>query len=109
MLYSYNHHTTQGQHSMSATVSVTPTAKGHRVWLQALVSKGFTLPRYTVEYHGEHILITFSADGKRKVTQSKGGIIDLVGKKVTLWADGATSATVAYNVERNQILILRED
>ena len=40
-------------------------------------------------------------------TQSKGGIVDLVGKKVTQWADGATTASVAYNVGHNQILILR--
>lgn len=92
---------------MATTVSITPTAKGHRVWLQALESKGYTLPRYTVEYTKDLILIQFSVDGKRKVTQSKGGIIDLVGKKVTQWADGATTASVAYNVGRNQILILR--
>jgi hypothetical protein len=81
------------------TTPITKTAKGHRVWLQSVYSKtGRTMgQRYDVAYVGTAIHIVFSATGKRKVTEAKGGIIDLVGKKVTQWAQGATKATVHYS------------
>ena len=82
---------------MSTTV-IAETTKGHRVWLQGLQSKVDTNGgRYNVLYTPEAIVVHFTPAGKRKLTASKGGIVDLVGKKVTLWAQGSDSATVVYN------------
>jgi hypothetical protein len=89
------------------TTPITKTTKGHRVWLQSVYSKtGRTIGlRYNVVYVGTAIHIVFSATGKRKVTEAKGGIVDLVGKKVTQWAQGATEASVHYSTA--QIIIER--
>jgi hypothetical protein len=38
-------------------------------------------------------------EGKRKVTQSKGGIIDITSKAVTQWAQGATVACVSFGID----------
>ena len=89
------------------TVAVTPTSKGHRVWIQALESKGITAPRFTQEFTESHIILTFGDDGKRKVTQSKGGIVDIVGQKVTTWAKGSIEARVIVEPETQRILITR--
>ena len=78
-------------------VTVGTTTKGHRVWLQTTQAHyGFVggTTMYNVEYNSDTIVLTVSPQGKRKVTDSKGGIIDLVGKKVSQWAQGATTATV---------------
>lgn len=80
-------------------ITIGSTTKGHRVWIQGLVSKGITGERYDVTYGEVSIGLRFSPEGKRKVTQGKGGIIDLVGHKVTQWAKGSTHATVSYPVD----------
>lgn len=89
------------------TTVITPTAKGHRIWVQALASKGITGARVDVTITDSVILLTFGPDGKRKVTQSKGGIVDLVSNKITRWAQGATEATVEVMPLTQAIVIRR--
>ena len=92
---------------MSNTTVIAKTSKGHRVWLQGVFSaSGRTIgQRYNVAYLSNTIHIVWSTEGKRKVTNSKGGIIDLEGKKVTQWAQGRTQVTVSYT--NTQIIITR--
>ena len=82
---------------MKDTVTIGYTSKGARVWLQSLESKGFlSAQRYDVHMDNNTILIKFCKDGKRKLCPAKGGIVDIVGKKVSLWAGGQTEAEVTY-------------
>ena len=85
---------------------ITSTSKGHRIWLQGLASHGITGTHCNVTFDNEYIGITVVPHGKRKITQSKGGIIDLQSKKVTQWARGATHAEVEF-VADSLILIKR--
>jgi len=90
---------------------ITKTAKGHRVWIQGTCTKyGWPVgARYDVTYGTEGaIWVTLNPEGKRKVSSGKGGIIDLVSSKVTQWAQGSDTATVAVNPERTQIIIVNE-
>ena len=89
------------------TATIGRTTKGHRVWLQGIYSHmpAVVGMRYDVHYHGDDITVYFYYTAKRKVTQSKGGIIDIESKKVTEWARGATMARVAYG--HNTIIITR--
>lgn len=87
---------------------IAQTNKGHRVWLQGIVAKGITAPRFDQSFEGDAIVLKFSDTGKRKVTQAKGGIVDIVGKKVTQWAKGSESATVAVSIDRQSIVIIRD-
>lgn len=82
---------------MSTQVACTPTPKGHRIWLQGVHNQP-TLhhKRYIVEYSADCITLYFMPDGKRGVTDSKGGVIDLQSKKVTQWAQGATQVRAVY-------------
>ena len=82
---------------MTTTTPIAPTKKGARIWLQG-VSAQPTLKhsRYTMEFTEDCIRLYFMPDGKRGVTQSKGGVIDLESKKVLQWAKGATVAHVVY-------------
>ena len=89
---------------MFNTTPIAQTKKGARVWLQGLVAKGYT-GRYTVHFCPDIIVIAFREDGKRKVSPSKGGIVDLESKKVLQWAKGATTATIDYT--SNAIYISR--
>jgi hypothetical protein len=86
------------------------TTKGHRVWLQG-TSETYGWPvgaRYDVTYTANVIVLTLNADGKRKVSAGKGGVVDLVGKKVTQWAGESTECYVMRNPQRTQILIVAE-
>lgn len=89
------------------TAAITETSKGHRVWLQGLTGKGITGERFTVEYGHNTILVTFGSEGKRKVTQAKGGIVDIVSKRVTQWAQGSTEARVTVLPNTQTIIIER--
>ena len=81
-----------------STTTIGTTSKGQRVWIQGLGALGWpTGTRYNVHYTTAAIVVVQSPTGKRAVSKGKGGIIDLVGKRVTQWAQGATSATVVYN------------
>jgi hypothetical protein len=80
-------------------VDIGTTSKGKRVWLQGLNNKGLCMPRYDTVIQGNTIIITMGIDGKRKVTASKGGIIDLVSKSITMWAQDSLSAQVVYGVD----------
>ncbi len=83
---------------------VAPTKKGARVWLQGLESLGWAGgTRYNVEFYDGFVTLSRSAEGKRKVTPSKGGVIDLESKKVAQVFDGC--ASVVYSVESNNITI----
>lgn len=89
---------------------IAQTSKGHRVWLQDLNAKyGWHVgARYSVTYENNAIILQLDHDnGKRRVSKGKGGIVDLVGKKVSQWARGSTHATVAVSPDRNRIVIVR--
>jgi hypothetical protein len=67
------------------TTPITMTTKGHRVWLQG-TNEAYGWPvgaRYDVTYTKGTILVVLNPTGKRKVSQGKGGIIDLTSQKVT--------------------------
>ena len=86
---------------------VAKTKKGSRVWLQGLDAFGWSGgTQYSVAYTGDSVVLTKSADGKRKVTASKGGVIDLESKKVQTTFTGSES--VVYTIESNQIVIKGE-
>ena len=67
-----------------------------RVFLEGI---GRTGARYNVTYTDVRIVVQFATDGKRKVVASKGGVIDLEGKRVTTWAQGATQVAIEYNTD----------
>ena len=83
------------KHTPKTTTVVAQTSKGHRIFLQGI---GYIGARYDVEYSDQWITIRFKHDGtgKRKVVASKGGVIDLEGKKVSTWKRDANSVTVHY-------------
>ena len=76
------------------TIAITATPKGHRIWIQGLQGKGITATHVTVVMGEDVIGLVFSPNGKRKVTQLKGGLVDLQSKAVTRWAAGATEAHI---------------
>lgn len=89
---------------------IAQTAKGHRVWLQGMNDKyGWPVGApYSVTYTDDTIILKLDVDnGKRKVSKGKGGIIDLVGKRVTQWARGSESAMVFVNAQHTQLVITR--
>jgi hypothetical protein len=95
---------------VSNTVVITPTSKGSRIWLQALESKGInwrSTGRVKVEFSLSHIELTFGVSEGRKVTASKGGIVDLQSNKVAQWAHGSTEARVLVDTDTQRILITR--
>ena len=79
---------------MKTQTVVAQTGKGHRIFLEGVGRAG---QRYSVHYGDSKILVTFQVDGKRKVVASKGGVIDLEGKRVSTWRKGADSVTIADN------------
>jgi len=77
---------------------ITATAKGHRVWLQGTGRYGWPVgTRYNLSYDGDSIVLERDAEGKRKVSKGKGGIIDLTSKKVSQWAGDSEVANVFTN------------
>ena len=86
------------------TAALTSTTKGHRIWIQGIGHLG---PRYDIVWGDHSITLWFGDTGKRKVTQSKGGIVDLQSKRVTQWARGAT--TVKWESGYNALIISRGD
>lgn len=88
---------------MKTQTVIAQTTKGHRVFLEGI---GRTGQRYSVTYSDAHIVVHFTPEGKRKVVASKGGVIDLEGKKVTTWKGLATSVNIEYNAD--SIIIKRE-
>ena len=92
---------------MKRTV-ITETKKGHRVWLQGLCSYGWPVgARYHTTYEPDTIVYQLAPEGKRRVAQGKGGIIDTTGKRVTQWAQGADSVAVIYDRENGRIFLSR--
>lgn len=90
------------------TTPIAPTTKGHRVWLQGLDAHGWTGgTTYSVQFTADLIVYTKATEGRvRKVTASKGGVIDTTSQKVTQWAQGSTQARVA--IDHDTIIIMRE-
>ena len=86
---------------------IADTSKGKRVWIQGIAQFGWTGgTQYSVQYTDNLIVYKRTTEGKtRKVTASKGGVIDTVGKKVTQWAQDSTSVRVA--IDQDSIIILR--
>ena len=80
-----------------SNITIGNTTKGARVWLQSVHTRYPEAGTYNVHYiNGTITVDLLPTTGKRKVTQAKGGIIDIVGKRVTQWAQGATMAHVTY-------------
>ena len=79
---------------MKTHTLIAQTGKGHRIFLEGI---GSDAGRYNVEYSDARITIRFAADGKRKVVASKGGVIDLEGKRVSVWKGDADSVNIEYN------------
>lgn len=78
-------------------ITIADTSKGKRVWVQGLDRYGIQAgDRYNVDYRDDEgtIVVTFIPTGKRAVVASKGGVIDLQGKRVSQWAQDATEARV---------------
>ena len=83
--------------------TITPTKKGHRVWIQGLASHGWHGgDTFTTTIEGEWIVYAKATTGKlRKVTAGKhGGLIDTTSKKVTVWAGECTRALVGISDTR---------
>jgi hypothetical protein len=91
------------------TTAITMTPKGARVWIQGLTGKGISAPFVLVSIFTDAITLTFGDTkhrGMRKVTQSKGGLVDLQSKRITAWAQGSTEAIVTV-ISANTIQIKR--
>ncbi len=88
---------------MKKSTVVAPTSKGHRIFLEGIGRVG---QRYNVAYSPTCITIDFVPTGKRKVVASKGGVIDLEGKKVTQWAVLTTRVGITY--DNDTITIIRQ-
>ena len=79
------------------TTVIAQTTKGQRVWIQDTASVGWPVgTRYNTHYTHDTIVLVQATEGKRKVSKGKGGIIDLVGKRITQWAQGSTVAHITY-------------
>jgi len=87
---------------MKAQTVIAQTSKGHRIFLENIGRVG---QRYDIIYADNHITVHFTATGKRKVVASKGGVIDIEGKKVSAWK--RTTDTVAITYADNSITIAR--
>lgn len=93
---------------MKTHTVIAPTTKGHRVYLQDTAAIGWVVGApYGVTYEDSCIVLQLDHNGKRKVSSSKGGVIDLESKKVTRWAQGSTQATVVHDRARGRIIIQR--
>jgi hypothetical protein len=84
-----------------STTIVAPTTKGVRIYLEGISKVGWRGgSAYTVTYHDDKIVLSqqWAVGAKtRKVTASKGGVIDLESMKVQRWAQGATSVDITYS------------
>lgn len=91
---------------MKSQTVIAKTSKGHRVFLENLSSVGWIAGApYSVTYEPTRIVLRLDHDnGKRKVVASKGGVIDLEGKRVTAWAQGATVARIALTASGRIII-----
>ena len=87
---------TVGEIDMKTETIIAPTSKGHRIFLEGV---GVDAGRYNVEYSDARITIQFAPEGKRKVVASKGGVIDLEGKRVSAWKGQADSVEIEYNAD----------
>ena len=95
--------------NLIAETVVADTAKGKRVWLQGLERHGWHGgATYRTDYTPDAIVYTRTTVGKvRRVTASKGGIIDTVGKRVTQWAQGASVVQVYISSDGAQLTVMR--
>ena len=80
--------------------TITPTKKGHRVWIQGLAEHGWHGGNtFTTTIDGAWIVYAKATTGKlRRVTAGKHGcLIDTTSKKVTVWAGECTRALVCVS------------
>jgi hypothetical protein len=86
-----------------STTLVANTSKGQRIFLEGINKVGWQGgAAYTVTFHADKIVLSLQwATGAktRKVTASKGGVIDLQSNKITRWANGATSVNIEYSAD----------
>ena len=89
----------------TTTTPIRANSKGATIWVQDLAKHGWAGgTTYSVTITPEAIVYTKTTEGKvRKVTASKGGIIDNTSKKVLAWAQGATEARVHIASQRIHI------
>ena len=81
---------------MKTQTVIADTPKGHRIFLENVGRIG---ERYNVIYCDARITVEFSSTGKRTVVASKGGVIDLQGKRVSAWRGEATGAEIEDNTD----------
>jgi hypothetical protein len=86
---------------MKTHTVIAQTTKGHRIFLEGTAAVGWPMgATYSVTMGEDEIVLARTTEGKvRKVTSSKGGVIDLESKKVTAWAQGATQVRVSHTPE----------
>ena len=80
----------------TTTTPIRTNSKGATIWVQDLAKHGWQGgTQYSVTITPDAIVYTKCTTGKvRKVTASKGGVIDNTSKKVLVWSQGATQAHV---------------
>jgi hypothetical protein len=84
---------------MKTHTLIATTKKGKRVFLEGIAKAGWLGgDTYRVEYTPTSIFLTKGVVGKlRKVTDSKGGVIDLESQAVARWAQDSTHCHVIYD------------
>ena len=89
----------------TTTTPIRTVSKGATIWVQDLAKHGWAGgTQYSVTITPDAIVYTKCTTGKvRKVTASKGGVIDNTSKKVLVWSQGATTATVHIGAQRIHI------
>ena len=81
------------------------TKKGARLWIQGLRDKGITGSRFSVIYYNTTAAFVFTSQGKRKVTEAKGGVASVESARVAQWAGQATQASVFVDAENQTVFI----
>lgn len=90
-------------------ITITPTPKGDRVWVQGADRFGLTVgQRVSVEFTEYHIRVTPNPEGKKRISKGKGGIVDIQSAKVTAWAKGDRGAQVLPLASGAGFIIERE-
>ena len=90
------------------TIIVAETNKGRRLWLEDTCNHyGWPVgARYHTTYEAGRVVYQLAPEGKRKVAKGKGGVIDTVGKTVTLSMVGFERAAVLVDRPTGRITIV---
>ena len=93
---------------MKLQTIIADTPKGARVFLEGVTAAIAGHPNtYSVVFTDDTIGVVFHPEGRRTISPSKGGVIDIQNKKVTAWAQGATTANIAPIDHTGTIIITR--